>query len=119
MRTRLGLVVGLCLVLLDVGLAAAQPFHITFRRGPDEPLSLVLAGDLTNDGGRDAVEVWVAAEAMNAQGKIVGRGLAFVTWMLRAHSSASFTVKLPRADDARAFRVTVSSFRYMSPPESP
>ena len=56
---------------------------------------------------------------MNAEGKIVGRGLAFVTWMLRAHSSTPFTVKLPRAEEAQAFRVTVSSFRYMSSPESP
>lgn len=119
MRTALGIGVALCLVLLDVGLVAAQPFHITVRREPDEPSSLVLAGELANNGGRDVVDVWVTAEALNAEGKVVARGLVFATAMLRARSSTPFTVKLPRAPDARAFRAAVSSFRYLHATESP
>ena len=46
----------MCLVLLDVGLATAQPFRITFRRERDEPSSIVLVGELFNDGLRDVVE---------------------------------------------------------------
>ena len=119
MRTAIGLCVALCIVLLDVGLVAAQPFHITVRREPDEPSSLVLAGDLANEGGRDVVDVWVTAEAMNAEGKVVARGLVFVTPMLRGRSSTPFTVKLPRVQEARAFRAAVSSFRYLHATESP
>jgi len=118
MRSAIGIGVALCIVVLNVGLAAAQPFRITFRREPDEPTSLVLAGALANDGGRDVVDVWVAAEAMNAQGKVVARGLVFVTSMLRARGSTPFTVKLPLVQEAQAFRVVVSSFRYLTP-ESP
>lgn len=119
MRAALGISVALCIVLLGVGLAAAQPFRITFRREPDEPSALVLAGDLANDGGRDVVDVWVTAEAMNAEGKVVARGLAFVTAMLRGRSSTPFTVKLMRVPEAQAFRVAVSSFRYLYAIEAP
>jgi hypothetical protein len=119
MRIAIGISVALCIVLLDVGLVAAQPFHITFRREPDELSSLVLAGELANDGGRDVLDVWVGAEALNAEGKVVARGLVFVTATLRGRSSTPFTVKLPRVPEARAFRVAVSSFRYLHATESP
>jgi hypothetical protein len=65
------------------------------------------------------VDVWVAAEALNARGRVVGRGLAFVTSQLPGRASTAFTVKLPRAEEAHSFRVFVSSFRYLFGTESP
>jgi hypothetical protein len=108
------------LALLSAGLGVAQaPFQITFHRAPDEPTSLVVAGTVSNDGSRDVVDVWVTADALNAQGRRVGRGTAFVASLLRGRASTAFTVKLPRADEAHSFRVFVSSFRYLSAAESP
>jgi hypothetical protein len=110
----------MCLVLLDVGLATAQPFRITFRRERDEPSSIVLMGELFNDGLRDVVDVWVTADAFNAEGKVVGRGLAFVTSFLPGRGTTTpFTVKLPRAEEAHSFRLVVSSFRHASGAQSP
>ena len=48
----------MCLVLLGVELATAQPFRITFQRERDEPSSIVLMGEVFNDGLRDIVDVW-------------------------------------------------------------
>src|SRR6266852_5009204 len=75
-RIPVGIIVTMCLVLLGVGLATAQPFRITFQRERDEPSSIVLMGEVFNDGLRDVVDVWVTADALNAEGKVVGRGVA-------------------------------------------
>jgi hypothetical protein len=108
------------LVLLSGGPAAAQEqFRITFQRQPDEPTSIVLAGTLGNEGPRDVVDVWVGAEALGAGGRVVGRGLASVSPLLRSHADTKFTVKLPRVEQVQSFRVFVSSFRYLAGAESP
>jgi hypothetical protein len=107
-------VLAACLVLLDVGLAAAQPFRVTFQREPDEPSSIVLRGEVVNDGLRDIVDVWVTADALSAEGKVVGRGIAHVASFLRGRASRAFIVKLPRVAAVGSFRLAVSSFRYAS-----
>ena len=109
----------MCLVLFDVGLLTAQPFRITFQRERDEPSSIVLMGEVFNDGRRDIVDVWVTADARNAEGKVIGRGVAFVASFLRGRGTTTFTVKLPRAEQAHSFRLDVSSFRYASAEQSP
>jgi hypothetical protein len=118
-RTAVGIILAGCLVLLGVGLATAQPFRVSFRRDRDEPSSIVLMGDVFNDGLRDVVDVWVTAEALNGGHQIVGRGIAFVTSYLPGRGTTTFTVKLPRVEEARSFRLVVSSFRYASGAQSP
>jgi hypothetical protein len=107
------------LVLLGSGPCAAQELRLTYERQPDEPTSLVLAGTLSNEGSRDVVDVWVSAEALNAAGRVVGRGLASVSPMLRARAATKFVVKLPRVEQVHTFRVFVSSIRYLGGAESP
>jgi hypothetical protein len=119
-RASVGIILAMGLVLLDVGLATAQPFRITFRRERDEPSSIVLMGEVVNDGLRDVVDVWVTADEFNAEGKAVGRGMAFVTSFLPGRGTTTkFTVKLPRVEEARSFRLAVSSFRHASEAQSP
>jgi hypothetical protein len=118
-RIPVGIILAMCFVLLGVGLATAQPFRITFQREPDEPSSIVLMGEVFNDGFRDVVDVWVTADARNAEGKVVGRGVAFVASFLRRRGATTFTVKLPRAERAYSFRLVVSSFRYAAAEQSP
>ena len=76
-------------------------------------------GEVSSDGLRDVVDVWVTADALNAEGKVVGRGIAFVTSFLPGRGTTTFTVKLPRAEEAHSFRLVVSSFRYASGAQSP
>ena len=119
MRIPVALILALCLALLGVGLATAEPFRITFQRERDEPSSIVLMGEVFNDGVRDVVDVWITADARNAEGKVVGRGMAFVASFLRGRGTTTFTVKLPRVEQAQSFRLAVSSFRYASAEQSP
>jgi hypothetical protein len=112
------IVLTVTLVLLSGGHGTAQEFRITFERQPDEATSLVLAGTLSNESTREVVDVWVGAEALNAGGRVVSRGLAFVSPLLRGRADTNFTVKLPRVEGVQRFRVFVSSFRYLVP-ESP
>jgi hypothetical protein len=114
MRTPAEIVLVALLVLVGVGLAAAQPFRITFHRERDEPSSIVLAGEVVNDGPRDVVDVWVTAEAENARGQVVGTSMAFVRTFLPGHGTTAFTIKLLPVEEARSFRLVVSSFRYAS-----
>ena len=118
-RIPVATILAMCLVLLGVELASAQTFRITFERQRDEPSSIVLRGEVSNDGLRDVVDVWVTADALNAEGKAVGRGIAFVTFSLPVRGTTAFTVKLPRAEQVQSFRLTVSSFRYASGAQSP
>lgn len=119
MKLLVAIVLTATLVLLSGGPGAAQELRLTFERQPDEPTSLVLAGTLSNESPRDVVDVWVGAEALNARGRVVGRGLAFVSPLLRGRAATKFTVKLPRVEQVQSFRVFVSSFRYLAGQESP
>jgi hypothetical protein len=56
---------------------------------------------------------------LGAGGRVVGRGLASVSPLLRSHADTKFTVKLPRVEQVQSFRVFVSSFRYLAGAESP
>ena len=119
MRLLAAVVLTATLVLLGRGPCAAQEFRITFERQPDEPTSLVLAGTLANETSRDVVDVWVSAEALNARGRVVARGLASDSPMLRGRADTRFVVKLPRVEQVQSFRVFVSTFRYLGGAESP
>jgi len=115
-----GIVLVALLGLVGVGLAGAQQtFRITFHRGRDETSSVVLVGEVVNDGPRDVVDVWVTAQAEHAGNQIVGRGMAYVTSFLPGRGTTAFVVKLPRAEDARSFQLVVSSFRYAYAAQSP
>ena len=107
------------LSLLAARLAIAQPFRITFQRERDEATSIVLKGEVFNEGGRDLVDVWITADALDAEGRAVGHGLAFVASVMPGPGRMSFTVKLPRVEGARSFRLAVSSYRYLSTMQSP
>jgi len=118
----LSLVLATLLVMVGVGLAAAQePFRIAFHRAPDEPSSIVLAGAVINDGPRDVVDVWVSAEAEDARSRVVARSMAYVSSFLPEGGTTTFTIKFLPAEGACSFRLAVSSFRYASAPgvESP
>ena len=120
MRTPARIALAALLLLVGVGFAASQQtFRITFHRQHDEPSSIVLAGEVVNDGPRDVVDIWVGAQAENAGNQIVSRGMAYVTSYLPGRATTAFVIKLPLVEEARFFQVTVSSFRYASSVQSP
>lgn len=98
---------------LASGVARAQdPFQVTFsvnRTGGTDPVRI--NGRVLNDGLVDVFDVYVTAEAVDGAGKILGRGIAFVSASIPARGLVPFVVSIPAAQNAASFRVRVSSFR--------
>jgi hypothetical protein len=74
-----------------------------------------LNGRVVNEGSADAVEVSVHAEALNAAGHIVGRGISYVDARIGRGDSRTFLVIVPNAAAAERFRVTATAMRGFMP----
>ena len=119
--------IGLCLglwlmgtLLVFVTLGATQArFRITFDVKSRDAKAVLLEGRVFNDTGRDAVDVWVTAEAVNASGKVLARGIAFVGSQISRNDSAPFEAKLPSVEGVETFRIAVTSYRAGSDVQSP
>jgi hypothetical protein len=68
-------------------------------------------GTIANEARSDVYDVYVTTEALDAAGKVVGRGIAFVGSISQG-GSASFAATIPAAQNATSFRARVTSFRY-------
>lgn len=102
---------------LGAGLAAAQDgLRVTYDVDrTTRPGQARLNGRVVNDGGADAVEVSVHAEALNAAGRVVGRGVTYVDSRIARGDSRTFLVIVPNAAAAERFRVTATSVRGFTP----
>jgi len=91
---------------------AEDPFQLryTVERGGTGPVRV--QGTLVNEARLDIYDVYVTAEAVDAGGKVIGRGVAFVGGSIPQNASVPFVVSIPAAQTAASFRVRVSSFRY-------
>ena len=99
------------LVLLpDLG-RAQYPFHVayTVERGGSGPARV--SGRVLNESNVDMLDVYVTAEALDAGGKVLGRGLVFVSAAIPPRGAVPFAISIPAAQTAASFRVQVSSFR--------
>ena len=57
---------------------AQASFKVTYRVERTDAQRVELAGRVHNAGGIDAVDVYVTAEALDASGKVLARGITFV-----------------------------------------
>jgi hypothetical protein len=103
------LVIGATLV---PGLARAQdPFQLTFTVDRSGAGPVRISGRAFNEGPMDVFDVYVTAEAVDGGGKVLGRGITFVSASIPPRAVVSFVVSIPAAQTAATFRVRVSSFR--------
>jgi len=94
-------------------LAFAQAnFTVTYRVERTEAQRVELAGNVRNVGGIDAVDVYVTAEALDASGKVLARGITFVAASIPAGNDAEFGARVPNVSGTTGFRVVVSGFRF-------
>jgi hypothetical protein len=70
-----------------------------------------VTGRVFNDARSDAIDVYVAAEALDASGKVMASGVSYVG-SVPAGSSTAFVLKVPAARAAASFRVIVSSSKF-------
>lgn len=94
-----------------VATAAAQaPFRITYNVDRAGGRTRI-AGHVFNDAPTDVIDVYVTAEAVDGNGKVVARGISFVSPSIRQGGSAPFEAAVPAPPTAMTFRVRVSNFR--------
>ena len=109
---------GFALALITLAVAvlvapafAQQGFRITYDVDDSRPGRARLNGRLTNERGDDVFDVSVTAEALDARGKVVARGISFVDARIARGDTRVFSVTVPAVPGATNYRVMVSSFR--------
>ena len=103
--------VALAVVVFVAPALAQQGFRISYEVDDSRPGRARLNGRLTNERGDDVFDVSVTAEALDAKGKVLARGISFVDARIARGDSRMFSVTVPSVPGATTFRVMVSSFR--------
>jgi hypothetical protein len=100
------------LVSLGAGVARAQDgFRITYEVDRSRPERARLTGRVVNERAEDVFEVSVTAEALDARGKVLSRGITYVDARIARGDGRPFSVSVPVVAGAANFRVAVSSYR--------
>jgi hypothetical protein len=114
---------GICLIGLGLLLAAQAEgqgrFRITHTPATRQATSIRLDGQVFNDADRDALDVWVTAEALDARGKVVATGITFVGPLISGRKGASFVARIPFVEGVQDFRLAVTSYRDAAVVQSP
>lgn len=114
MRLPLDLLVTILVVvltLLALPARAQEGFRITYEVDQSRPEKARLNGRVTNDRSQDVFDVNITAEALDARGKVLARGISFVDSRIGPGDSRVFSVSVPNVPGFARYRVVVSSFR--------
>jgi hypothetical protein len=104
------LVVALLVALVALA-DAQQGFRITYEVDRTRPDRARVNGQVTNERSQDVFEVSVTAEALDARGKVLARGITYVDARIMRGDSRAFSVSIPTVAGTTDFRVVVSSYR--------
>ena len=108
----------LALTFLGAPALAQTGFRITYEVDESRPGRARLNGRVTNERPEDVFDVSVTAEALDAKGKVVARGISYVDSRIARGDSRAFSVSVPAVPGTTSFRVVVSSFRGGMVPQS-
>jgi hypothetical protein len=78
-----------------------------------------ITGTVQNEARADALDVSVTVEALNAAGKVVSRGIVFVSPRILEGGTAPFTARVPLAPGIATYRARVTSFRFIQSIQGP
>jgi hypothetical protein len=104
-------VIALLLALAAASALAQDGFRVTYEVDQSRPEKARLTGRVTNERSQDVFEVSVTAEALDARGKVLARGISYVDARIGRGDSRPFSVSVPTVAGATGYRVVVSSFR--------
>jgi hypothetical protein len=104
-------VIALLLALAAASALAQDGFRVTYEVDQSRPEKARLTGRVTNERSQDVFEVSVTAEALDARGKILARGISYVDARIGRGDSRPFSVSVPTVPGVTEFRVVVSSYR--------
>ena len=106
------LVVVLAVVLLLTAEARGQGgFRITYEVDNTRAERARLTGRIVNERSEDVFEVSVTGEALDAKGKVLARGIAYVDSKIARGDGRPFSMSVPTVAGTANYRVVVSSFR--------
>lgn len=117
-RAVLTVLTAMGLVILGAEVTAQESFRVTYDVDNSNPARTRVTGVVFNDARVEVFDVHVTAEALNSAGKVVGRGIAFVSAQIRPGGNAPFEALVP-AKDADKYRVRVTNFRLGMTQEAP
>jgi hypothetical protein len=103
--------VALALLILPALASAQDGFRITYDVDRSRPDRARLTGRVVNERNDDVFEVNVTAEALDARGKVLARGISYVDSRIGRGDSRAFSMSVPTVAGTNSFRVVVSSFR--------
>jgi len=106
------LVIVLAVVLLLTAEARGQDgFRITYEVDRTRAERARLTGRIVNERPEDVFEVSVTGEALDAKGKVLARGIAYVDSKIARGDGRPFSMSVPTVAGTANYRVVVSSFR--------
>lgn len=108
------------MAMFTAGSAAAQAgFRVSHSVGRTTPTHVEVTGSVRNEARAEAVDVSVTVEALGPDGKVLARGITFVSSRIPENGSAGFTAKVPAVAGVTAYRATVTSFRFVQSIQGP
>ena len=90
---------------------AQSGFRITYEVDRGRPDRARLTGRVVNERSDDVFEVSLTAEALDAHGKVLARGISYVDSRIGRGDDRPFSMSVPTVPGTATFRVVVSSFR--------
>ena len=106
------LVIVVAVLLLLAAEARGQGgFRITFEVDRTRVERARLTGRIVNERPDDVFEVSVTGEALDAKGKVLARGIAYVDSKIGRGDGRPFSLSIPTVAGTENYRVVVSSFR--------
>jgi hypothetical protein len=113
-RCRWGVVGALVAAWLALAatVGAQASFRVTFDIDRSQAARTRVTGVVFNGARVEALDVHITAEALDGAGKVVARGIAFVSPQIPEGGSASFEAIVPAPATATNFRVRVTSARF-------
>ena len=97
---------------LSVEPARAQSgFRVTYDVDRTRADRARVTGRVVNERSEDVFEVSVTAEALDAKGKVLSKGIAYVDAKISRGDGRAFSLSVPTVAGTTDFRVVVSNFR--------
>jgi hypothetical protein len=90
---------------------AQDGFRITYDVDRSRPDRARLTGRVVNERADDVFEVSVTAEALDARGKVLARGISYVDSRIGRGDGRPFSMSVPTVAGTTSFRVVVSAYR--------
>lgn len=113
------LVAALAAIAVALAVEAQETFRVTYNIDRSNPEQIQITGTVFNDSMQDVFDVSVTAEAVDARGKVVARGISFVSARIPGQGNAPFVCKVPLVAAAVRYRAAVSGYRAGAATQAP